>query len=300
MNDGTVLTVRRLQKTYSGFQLGPVDMRLESGYVYAIMGPNGSGKSTLFRLLNGIIQPEQGSMEWLEPKYGASEREVKRQVAYVPDELDIPDEGWTLSRWSAFVSAWYPGWNGRKYRELVKRYELDEHKPMRKASKGTRRKAALVTALAQEPRVLLLDEPSSGLDPFAWRMMMEDLAEFMSTGDRTIVLATHIMEEIRRLGDYVFFMHGGRMFGAYEKDELNDGWKVLWVDSLPNSAMNIPGVVAIENKLPLRLVTHSPEETERALDEMGISIVNQNSLELDELFWHVIRKNEKSPYRKES
>jgi ABC-2 type transport system ATP-binding protein len=300
MSEETVLTIKNLEKSYHGFQLGPVNLTIESGYIYSIMGQNGSGKSTLFKLLNGIAQPDKGLIQWLNGSFSPSGMKVKQSVAYVPDELDIPDEGWSLHDWMKFVSALYPGWNGRKYRQLIERYGMDENKPMKKASKGTRRKAALIIALAQEPQILLLDEPSAGLDPFAWRMMMEDLSEFAAPGDRTIIMATHIMEEIRRLGDYVIFLQDGQMFGAYEKDALIDEWKMLWVDRLPSSANTLPGVVHVEGQLPVRLVTNSSLETEAALEELGIAVVDKKSLEIDELFWHVVRMKDKSLNRRES
>lgn len=300
MNGEKILTVRGLEKSYPDFQLGPVNLSLDSGYVYSIMGQNGSGKSTLFRLLNGLVQPEEGSAAWLEGAYEPSHFEVKRRVAYIPDELDIPEENWSLRQWKDFVSYWYPGWDGRKYRYLLERYSVRENKPLSKSSKGTRRKAALIIALSQDPEVLMLDEPSAGLDPFAWRMMMEDLTEYMSNGSRTIIMATHILEEIRRLGDYVFFVQDGQMYGPYEKDALHDEWKMLWVERLPASGHTIPGVVHVEGQLPVRLVTSHIGQTEEALESLGITVVEKRNLELDELFWHVVRNKDKSIYGKES
>jgi ABC-2 type transport system ATP-binding protein len=299
MTDTAVLSIHGLEKSYQGFHLGPVSLEVEAGYVYTIMGPNGSGKSTLFRSLMGLIQPERGSIRWLEDRYGPCDMELKRHIAYVPEELDIPDETWSLKMWRDFVSAWYPNWDHAKYRMLLERYGMDESVKLRSASKGMRRKAALILALAQDPLVLVLDEPSSGLDPFAWRLMMEDLSDFMAAGDRTILMATHILEEIKRLGDYVFFWQNGRVLGRFEKDELMDGWKMFWVDALPRDSGTVPGVVAVEPQLPVRLVSNSPRETERAFNELGISIQQTRSLELDEIFLHVARIKEKSLYRKE-
>lgn len=294
MSEDIVLTVSHLEKSYPDFQLGPANLQLMSGYVYAVMGENGSGKSTLFRLLNGIIQPQHGEIQWLDGGYGTADQEVKLRVAYIPDELDIPDTGWSLAQWRDFVSFWYPDWNGRKYRQLVERYGLQESKPMNQSSKGMQRKAALVMALSQEPEVLLLDEPSAGLDPFAWRMMMEDLIEYMSSGKRTIMIATHIMEEIRRLGDYIFFLQAGRLLGPFEKDALNDNWRMLWINRLPGSASAIPGVVAVEDRLPVRLVTRAFAETEEALLSLGIEVADKRPLELDEIFWHLLRMKEEN------
>ncbi|MNC11609.1 ABC transporter ATP-binding protein YtrB [compost metagenome] len=293
--------------------------------MYVIMGRNGSGKTTLFRLLNVISQPEEGTLEWFPDTAGRETgtgsaktgvaaasggqgsaapevpllREKRRRIAYMPDELDIPDDGWSLREWRDTVSPFYPAWDEDCYRRLVARYSLDERKPMRKSSKGTKKLAAFVIALAQAPQVLLLDEPSAGLDPFAWKMMLEDLAAFMSAGDRTILMATHIVEEIRRLGDYLLFLENGKLHGPFEKDALMESWRTLWIDELPQAAETIPGVAAVEKGTASRVVSHSPGETRAALEKLGLSVTDERPLEWDELFWHVVRNKDKETRRGE-
>lgn len=308
MSEQTVLKTEGLAKAYGGFRLGPVNIALEQGYVYVIMGRNGSGKSTLFRMLTAMVRPEQGTMEWFPersagPPSSAGQvqllRDIRRDVAYMPDELDIPDEGWSLREWKEAVHPFYPGWDDDCYRRLAARYGLDEGKPMKKASKGTRKLAAFVIAMAQAPRVLVLDEPSAGLDPFAWKMMLEDLAAFMSAGDRTILMATHIVEEIRRLGDYLLFLDNGKVHGPFEKDALAESWRTLWVSELPPAAEALPGVAAAEQGSAARLVSRSPQETRAALEKLGFAVTDERPLEWDELFWHVVRNKGKDVKRGE-
>ncbi len=319
MSEQTVLEVKNLAKLYGEFQLGPVSMTLEEGYVYVIMGRNGSGKTTLFRMLNAIVQPERGMLEWFpaaaapvteapsgqnsrpaapENRTPASAevetlREKRRRIAYMPDELDIPDLGWSLRDWRDAVFPFFPAWDDACYRRLVGRYGLDDRKAMRKSSKGTKKLAAFIIALSQSPRVLVLDEPSAGLDPFSWKMMLEDLSAFMSAGDKTILMATHIIEEIRRLGDYLLFLENGEVHGPFEKDALSESWRTLWVSELPATAEALPGAAAVEKGTPHRLVTRSPGETREALEKLGIAVTDERPLEWDELFWHVVRNKGK-------
>lgn len=317
MNEQTVLDVKDLAKTYGEFRLGPVNMKLEQGYVYMIMGRNGSGKTTLFRLLNAIAQPEKGVVQWFPSSAGAeaadaagaqagapagrasasaevqAHRELRQRIAYMPDELDIPDMGWSLREWRDVVSPFYPQWDDACYRRLVSRYGLDDRKPMRKSSKGIKKLAAFVIALSQGSRILVLDEPSAGLDPFSWKMMLEDLSGYMSAGDKTILMATHIIEEIRRLGDYLLFLEEGEVHGPFEKDTLSESWRTLWISDLPAAAEQLPGAAAVEKGTPHRLVTRSPAETRRALGKLGIAVTDERPLEWDELFWHVVRNKGK-------
>ncbi|MDF2939159.1 MAG: transporter ATP-binding protein, partial [Paenibacillaceae bacterium] len=299
-----------LVKVYGEFRLGPVSMTLEQGFVYVMMGRNGSGKTTLFRLLNAISQPEEGTMEWFPDTTAsgvrdstalgiAALRDKRCRIAYMPDELDIPDDGWSLREWRDIVSLFFPAWDEDCYRRLVARYSLNERKSMHKSSKGTKKLAAFVIALAQAPQVLILDEPSAGLDPFAWKMMLEDLSAFMSSGDRTILMATHIVEEIRRLGDYLLFLEDGKVHGPFEKDSLAESWRTLWINELPQAAEALPGVAAVEKGAAARVVSRSPQETRAALEKLGLTITDERPLDWDELFWHVVRNKDKTIRRGE-
>ena len=294
MGTQSVVRLSDVEKAYRGFHWGPVELELEPGLIYALMGPNGAGKSSLFRMLSGMIYPDKGSVALFGSEANPDRMDVKEKIAYMPEELDLPDLSWTLRDWVGFVSEWYPGWNHVKCRELTARYGLEWDKKIRTYSKGIKRKAAFIVALSQEPDLLLLDEPASGLDPFAWRMMMEDLVRFMEDGTRTILIATPTLEEIRRLADMVAFLYEGRLLGVYEKDTLLDSWRMYWVDGLPQGANDLPGVVAVEPELPIRLISRSPAVTEQALTSRGVVIHESRFLELDEIFSQLVRIKQKS------
>lgn len=292
--DGTILKLQDLEKAYGAFRLGPISLDFQRGYVYAIMGPNGCGKSTLFRSVTRMVHPEAGEILLNGQPTGPDDMERKRLVAYVPEQLDLHDESWTFKEWADFTKLWYPNWNRELYRSLTERYGLDEGKKISGFSKGMKRKAAFVLALCQMPELLLLDEPSSGLDPFAWRMMMEDISEYMQQQGRTVVMASHVLEEINRLADYVVFLHDGKSLGLYEKDSLLEDWKCFWIDRAPEEASEIVGVVAVEPELPIRLITNSPNASKEALEQQGIRIHKSKTLELDEIFSQLVRSKEKS------
>jgi ABC-2 type transport system ATP-binding protein len=182
-------------------------------------------------------------------------------------------------------------WDQRLYQDLIKRYKVDPGKRFGKLSKGEQRRLSFALALATCPELLLLDEPTEGVDSFAWREMLEDIWRFMRSGDRrTVVFATHVMEEARRIADYVAFLVDGEYLGFYEKDALLEGWKMLWVDREPEG--DIPGVVeVVVGGSPRRLVSDSPEETERALSAQNIRIVRSEPLDLEEILSHLMRRH---------
>lgn len=279
-----VISLEGVTKSYGGFTLGPLDFALEPGYVIAVVGPNGSGKSTLFRMLMGLSGPDSGNVSLFGMRYPDDEVEIKRKVGYVP-EVTMGHDDMTARDLETFVSRWYPRWGPQLYARLVERFEIPARKRFGKLSKGMKRRLSFALAVAREPDLLLLDEPTDGVDPFARSAMLEELSGYLEggpePGERTVLFATHVMDEVRRLADYVIFVHDGVFLGLYEKDTLQDGWRSLWVEQAPER--NLPGLVEMEAGTPPRLVTDSPRKTREALEERGIGVVRSGPVDLEEI-----------------
>ena len=286
-----VIFMEGVKKSYGGFTLGPVNLRIEPGYAVAVVGPNGSGKSTLFRMLMNLSQPDAGELTVLGSRYPEDEVGIKRRLGYAPEVAAGHDE-MSARELGDFVSRWYPTWEAGRYEDLLRRFEIPPKKRFDKLSKGMQRRLVFSLAIARSPELLLLDEPTDGVDPFARRLMLEEISGFLENGDRTVLIATHIMEEVRRIADYVAFLHGGRFLGFYEKDELLESWQTLWVDGMPQQ--DIPGLVSVEEGTPLRLVTNSPRETRDALEESGIEVLRTGGVDLEEILAHLMREQTKA------
>lgn len=287
-----VISLEGVTKSYGDFTLGPLDLALEPGYVVAVVGPNGSGKSTLFRMLMGLSGPDAGKISLFGMRYPDDEVEIKRKIGYVP-EVATGHDDMTARDLETFVSRWYPRWDSGIYEKLVERFEVPARKRFGKLSKGMKRRLSFALAVAREPDLLLLDEPTDGVDPFARSAMLEELSSYLESGaegeDRTVLFATHVMDEVRRLADYVVFVHDGVFLGLYEKDALQDVWRSLWVERVPESYL--PGLVEVENGTPPRLVTDSPRKTREALKERGIGVVRSGPVYLEEILDHLKRQS---------
>ena len=288
MKETPIISLRSVRKSYGNFELGPVDLEIEPGYVVAIVGPNGGGKSTLFGMLMNLLQPDSGDLEIFGRTYPGDEVAIKQKIGYLP-ERPVGHDEMNAKSLGRFVSRFYPGWDGRLYEDLLKRGGLEPNKAYGKLSKGMQRRLAFALALAAGPELLLLDEPTAGVDPFARREMLEDISRFMDGGDtRTVVFSTHVVEEARRIADYVAFLVDGEFLGLHEKDALLERWKTLWVDGVPEA--DIPGVVEVEDGSPPRLVSDSPQETARALSERGVRIIRSGAVDLEEVLSHLMRR----------
>lgn len=280
-----------LTKSYGGFTLGPVDLQIEPGYVVAVVGPNGSGKSTLFKMLMGLSRPDAGELTLFGRRHPREEVQIKRRIGYVP-EVSTGHDDMSAAELGGFVSRWYPDWSEETYSGLLERFEIPSGQRFGKLSKGMQRRLAFALAAAREPELLLLDEPTDGVDPFARRAMLDEISGFLQSGsaeERTVLFATHVMDEVRRIADYVVFLHGGHFLGCYEKDALQDSWRSLWVERAPES--HLPGLVSVEEGTPPRLVTDSPRKTRAALEERGIGVVRSGTLDLEEILEHLMRRS---------
>lgn len=302
-SDKAVVALRGAAVRHDGFALGPLDLSVPAGMVTAIVGPNGSGKSTLLRLLLGLA-PCEGAAEVLGRHLSPdSDAELKERIGFVTELPHAYESHLTADEKARFASLWYPSWSWERYERLMHGFEADRTQKLGKLSKGMRRKAELAVAMAHDPELLLLDEPSSGLDPSAWKALLDELTRYMDRGDRTLIFATHITEEVRRLADYVLFMHRGRCLGLYEKDRLFEGWRVLAVQRADGTAgredaarllKQAPGVQGAQESGPgiCRIESDAPEETEAYCLSAGYRILSSQRMELEEIMACLVRKGD--------
>ena len=290
MTQAPVISLRDIRKSYGSFELGPINIEIEPGHIVAVVGPNGSGKSTLIRMLMNLVKPTSGELKLFGgASYPDDEVAIKQRVGYVPERSVGRDE-MSAKALGEFVSHFYRGWDARLYEDHLERLDIEPHKKFGKLSKGVQRRLSFALALATGGELLLLDEPTAGVDPFARRQMLKDISRFMRDGNRrTVVFATHVMAEARRIADYVTFLVDGEFLGLYEKDALLEGWKTFWVDREPEG--DIPGVVeVVEGGSPTGLVSDSPKETEEALAAENIRIVRSGTVDLEEILSHLMRR----------
>ncbi|OXL86112.1 MULTISPECIES: ABC transporter ATP-binding protein [Paenibacillus] len=275
------VTKQRRHKT-----IGPIDLTLPKGYVYGLIGENGSGKSTLIHMLLQTVFPDSGRISWFGHAYSKGiPMEVRRSIGYVAEKSNLEEDNLTAEEAAAFRAYWYPEWDQPYFEKLCDLFQVPKATRLRKMSKGERRKYEIAAALAPHPKLLLLDEPSSGLDPFAWKMMIEVLRECLQTEDTTIVLSTHIIDEVKRLADYVMLIHHGKWMGMAEKDSLLDNWKEVWAGCPEADLEELPNMVQTQQESHgvTRVVTTSCRELEQILYDSGINVLKTRALELDEI-----------------
>ncbi|MEF2966196.1 ABC transporter ATP-binding protein [Paenibacillus sp. M1] len=271
--------------------LGPLNLRIPQGYVVALVGPNGSGKSTLMHLMLQIIHPDKGDISWFgEFTNEALPLALRQRIGYVPEHSAVEENYMTAESAANFRARWYPDWDRERFETLMTRFGVPLRERLNRLSKGERRKFEIAAVLAAKPKLLLLDEPSSGLDPFAWKDMIAELRACMEEDeeDVTIVLSTHVVEEVKRLADYIVLIHQGQILGMAEKDSLFGGFMEIWVRGADRNRIEAwPEVLTVSEDGPgiLKLIVKDSYELEQRVGalESDVQLIKSRSLELEEI-----------------
>ena len=214
---GAVL--RGVEKHYPGFDLGPVDLAVPAGSIVGLVGENGAGKTTLLKLLTGVNPADAGeiTLEGGSPADAASRCElgVVFEDAYFSESLTAKQIGKSLA------GIFGRRWDGKEYQRLLAQFGLDSAKPVKTYSRGMRMKLSLATALAHHPRMLVLDEATSGLDPVVRGAILDLLLDFIQDETRSILISSHITSDLEQVADSIAYLHKGRLL--FQEDVRSKG-----------------------------------------------------------------------------
>lgn len=210
--------------SFKHFQLGPLDVEIKSGYITAVIGRNGAGKTTLLRLIANRLPLTDGKCTVFGTNFVKERSFLNERIAYVSHELEMY-EYFTCGEAIAFVKAMQPHWSADLEKQLIEQLGIPLKRKIYELSKGMKLKLNLLFALAYKPRLLLLDEPTEGLDPIARRELLDLLRSLMIDEEQTIVLSSHVTSDLEQIADYVVFLHEGQIALAGEVSELKEAYR---------------------------------------------------------------------------
>jgi ABC-2 type transport system ATP-binding protein len=215
------------------FQLHDVSMSVPQGSVYGFLGPNGSGKTTTIRLLLGFHRVDQGEITLLGREVPRDMPAILQCTGYVPERPHLYPS-LTVSEAVRYHGAFYPAWDETWTDELFDRFSLPPKQRISKLSKGETGKLLMLLALAQRPALLVLDEPTEGLDPVVRRDIMTALLDYVSEQGATVLISSHLVHELERFCNWVGLMDQGRLVSEMPMEEFKNGIKRLRIIDPPS------------------------------------------------------------------
>ena len=220
------LELSNVCKSYRDFSLKDVTFSLPRGSIMGFIGENGAGKTTTIKAILNLISIEQGEIAILGHDHKQEERAAKEEVGVVFDEGYF--HGTLRPREiGSIMKNIYKSWDSVYYAELLRKFSLSANKPFKDFSKGMRMKLSIATALAHHPRLLILDEATSGLDPMMRSEILDMLLEFIQDEEHSVLLSSHITSDLEKVADYITFIHQGRIIFSESKDDLLDRYGML-------------------------------------------------------------------------
>ena len=283
-----IIDIRRVTRQFgTKTALDDVTLTVPRGGVFGLIGGNGAGKTTLIKHVLGLLKAQRGTVEVFGLNPVQNPVGTLGRIGYLSEDRDLPD--WMqVGELMWYTQAFFPNWDERFAEELRDAFDLDAKSYVKSLSRGQRARAGLLVALAHRPELLVLDEPSSGLDPVVRRDILGAIIRTIADEGRTVLFSSHLLDEVERVADRVAIIHQGRIMLTASMDDIKDQHRRLTlrfgqsVDRPPS----LVGALSSEGGGAEWTYVCSGESRQlrQAAEALGATVVNDASLTLDEIF----------------
>ena len=273
-------------KRYPHFQLRDVDLSFEQGAVMGLVGPNGAGKSTILRIIMGLLGPDSGSVEVMGYAMPQEQIAAKRNIGFIAEDMRLY-ESETIAFHMDFIKSIFDTWDDAYADTLLRRFDLTKRQKVKGLSHGQRVKATILLALARRPKLLVFDEPTTGLDPAVRKEVLDEMMTALEDETRSILFSSHNTLDVEQICDYITFVHGGRVLESSNKEDFIDGWRRLRMTNPHN--VTLPKLANIRDvqhsgRLCAVVVNDYDESVPAQFTGAGFEISAIDRLTLEEIF----------------
>lgn len=285
---GSLISITGLSRRFdSRLALDDVTLDVPKGGVFGLIGGNGAGKTTLIRHLLGMLKAQSGAVRVFGLDPVACPVEVLGRIGYLSEDRDLPN--WmSVRELIRYTQAFYPAWDAGYATELLEAFQLDPQAGVKSLSRGQRARMGLLLALAHRPELLILDEPSSGLDPVVRRDILGSIIRTIAEDGRTVLFSSHLLDEVEQVADSVAIIHHGRIMLASTMDQIRQTHCRMTLRFRASSAAApaLTGALSAEGGgYEWTYVCHGAAEDLRfAAAALEAEILDQSLLTLDEIF----------------
>jgi ABC-2 type transport system ATP-binding protein len=278
-------------KKYSHFHLRTVDLALEQGAVMGLVGPNGAGKSTILRIIMGLIGPDSGTVRVLRHTMPKDQIAAKYQIGFVAEDMRLYDTQ-TISFHMDFVKSVFDSWDDAYAQTLLRRFDLNKAQKIKGMSHGQRVKTTLLLALARRPRLLIFDEPTTGLDPAVRKELLDEMMNALADETRSVLFSSHNTLDIEQISDYITFVYDGQVLESRNKEDFMDGWRRLRLTNTTQSALpRLPNIRDVQQAASIwTVVVNAYDSSVTAqFTEAGFEVTAVKRLSLEEIFLLIVK-----------
>lgn len=242
-----ILEMDKITKKLNKFTLGEISFSLPRGYLCGLVGQNGAGKTTLLNLIMGLYQPEEGALSVFGKRYEREEKEIHDRIGYVlTEELFLPAA--TLTENAERYGRFYSRYENGKMQGYLERFELTNDQKFGKTSRGEKLKFQLAFALSVNPELLILDEPAGNFDPEFRKEFWEVLREYLADGEKSVILATHLTEDLDTMADYLIYLEKGKQIYAGDMEHFRDKYRIVRGERYKIKLLPEEKILAMEEK----------------------------------------------------
>lgn len=276
------IEIKDVNKTLGQFSMKDINLNLPTGCIMGLVGKNGAGKTTLIKLILGIAKADSGTITVLGCDNRKHFKYTKQYIGYVPDS-GIFDENYTLIKINKLMCGIYREWNEPLFLEYAKKFHLSLDQKIKEFSKGMKAKLSIMTAICHGAKLLIMDEPTTGLDPVARDEIVNILFEFTREEDCSVLISSHIVSDLEKLCDYICLIDNGQIQFIEEKDEILE--KYVLCNCTMEQYNDIPkeAVISVENtNYSLKLILDKSKLN-------GIDLETEKTT-LEDLLIHMIKE----------
>ncbi|MBS4198317.1 ABC transporter ATP-binding protein [Bacillus sp. FJAT-49732] len=221
-----IIELKNVTKKIKGFQLNNVSFECKKGYIMGLIGPNGAGKSTLIRCLMDLVRIDEGDIKLFGMTHMENTKEIKQRIGFVYDESYFYEE-FSIEKNKKIIAPFYRNWDDQTFYNYIEKFNLPLKKKIKTLSKGMKMKFAIAMALSHHPELIILDEPTAGLDPVFRREMLDILLDIIQDENKSVFFSTHITTDLDQVADYITFINNGEIVFSKEKDIIFEEYFLL-------------------------------------------------------------------------
>lgn len=221
-----MLQLEDIAKQIGTFRLEHISVTLPAGYIMGLIGPNGAGKTTLLHLILGLYRPDAGTIIVNQKRYDCSEHEIKEEIGTVLNE-ELFEPYATLQKNADTYGKYYTNYDRNIILRYLEEFELSPERKFKELSRGEQLKFQFAFALAHHPKLLVLDEPTGNFDPEFRQRFFAILKEYIADGTCSVILATHLTEDLDRIADYITYLDQGKMIMSQDIETLRESYRIV-------------------------------------------------------------------------